>query len=90
MNAYMITYAAMTVVIIAVQVYCYWLNSKGVIPYKLNIGVALGHAASNFVMAAYDPATSSILLWTPLEVWIIIMMVKGLRYEKNMRQYDDT
>lgn len=79
----MIIYAVMTVIIITVQVYCYWLNSKGIIPYKLNIVVALSHAISNFVMVAHDSETWSILLWTPLEVWIILMMIKGLLREKE-------
>jgi len=77
----------MTIIIIPtalVQAWVFWKMSDGVIQYEWNIAIAAAHLAVELVQVIYDSAQWSVLAWIPLEIWIILTMLRGIRKQKAL------
>lgn len=60
-----------------------WKLREGVILYWLMASVSMSHLTVECLVAYRDPELMSQLLYTPLEVWTLIMAYKGWQREKS-------
>ena len=81
MTTYAIFVTAMSIVAVTMQILNHWLLSKGSLKshHITTIVVATFYIVIETSLALRDPAQISIMLFNIVNVWMLIMAVKGLR-----------